>query len=91
MLLDRVVAGVTRRSETPLTPLAAAARPRSRVHRLAGAGCTPAVVRALAEHGASQSPWIHQAAAADLAAAGKHVVVATGTASGKSLAYQLPC
>jgi len=35
-------------------------------------------------------PWIHQATAADLAWSGQSVVVATGTASGKSLAYQLP-
>ena len=35
-------------------------------------------------------PWQHQAAAADAAHAGQHVVLATGTASGKSLAYQLP-
>ncbi len=32
----------------------------------------------------------HQAQAVDLATAGKNVVVATGTASGKSLCYQLP-
>lgn len=36
------------------------------------------------------SPWRHQAEAASLAWAGRQVVVATGTASGKSLAYQLP-
>ncbi|MEU5786115.1 DEAD/DEAH box helicase [Micromonospora purpureochromogenes] len=36
------------------------------------------------------APWRHQAEAAELAYAGQHVVVATGTASGKSLAYQLP-
>ncbi len=36
------------------------------------------------------APWAHQVEAADLARAGRHVVVATGTASGKSLAYQLP-
>lgn len=36
------------------------------------------------------SPWVHQAAAADAAHHGQHVVLATGTASGKSLAYQLP-
>ncbi len=36
------------------------------------------------------APWQHQAEAAERAYAGKHVVVATGTASGKSLAYQLP-
>ena len=34
--------------------------------------------------------YSHQAHAIDLARAGKHVVVATGTASGKSLAYHIP-
>ena len=34
--------------------------------------------------------WSHQAAAIDLVRAGRSVVVATGTASGKSLCYQLP-
>jgi DEAD/DEAH box helicase domain-containing protein len=43
----------------------------------------------LAERGVLQ-PFGHQVAAAELARAGSHVVVATGTASGKSLAYQLP-
>lgn len=37
-----------------------------------------------------QAPWEHQAAAAELVWQGRSVVVATGTASGKSLAYQLP-
>ncbi|WP_203417374.1 DEAD/DEAH box helicase, partial [Jiangella ureilytica] len=36
------------------------------------------------------SPWAHQAQAASLAWSGRHVVIATGTASGKSLAYHLP-
>ena len=36
------------------------------------------------------APWVHQVAVAELARGGRHVVVATGTASGKSLAYQLP-
>lgn len=36
------------------------------------------------------APWQHQAAVAELAWNGQHVVVATGTASGKSLAYHLP-
>jgi DEAD/DEAH box helicase domain-containing protein len=35
-------------------------------------------------------PYAHQAEAAELAHTGQHVVVATGTASGKSLAYLLP-
>jgi DEAD/DEAH box helicase domain-containing protein len=49
----------------------------------------PAVVRAFTERGIS-GPWSHQAEAANLAHDGRHVVVSTGTASGKSLAYQLP-
>src|ERR1700754_2575707 len=48
-----------------------------------------AVIRAFAERGI-EAPWSHQAQAAELAHAGRHVVVSTGTASGKSLAYQLP-
>ncbi|MET8147372.1 DEAD/DEAH box helicase [Actinoplanes sp. NPDC049668] len=36
------------------------------------------------------APWEHQAAAATLAHQGRHVVLATGTASGKSMAYQMP-
>jgi len=47
------------------------------------------VVAAFGARGVRQ-PWRHQAAAADAAHAGRHVVLATGTASGKSLAYQLP-
>ena len=37
-----------------------------------------------------REPYRHQVEAANAAHEGKHVVVATGTASGKSLAYQLP-
>lgn len=36
------------------------------------------------------APWRHQAHAASLAWSGRSVVIATGTASGKSLAYLLP-
>ena len=36
------------------------------------------------------APWSHQFEAANLAYDGRHVVLSTGTASGKSLAYQLP-
>lgn len=49
----------------------------------------PAVRDALTAQGIT-APWEHQAAAATLAREGTHVVLATGTASGKSLAYQLP-
>ena len=51
---------------------------------------TSPVVRSAFEARGISAPWLHQAAAADAAHAGRHVVLATGTASGKSLAYQLP-
>lgn len=37
-----------------------------------------------------REPWRHQVEGANAAHAGQHTVIATGTASGKSLAYQLP-
>ena len=49
----------------------------------------PSVVEAFRGRGIDQ-PWRHQAAAAEAAYAGQHVVLSTGTASGKSMAYQLP-
>ncbi|MFG1640670.1 DEAD/DEAH box helicase [Amycolatopsis sp. NPDC049252] len=49
----------------------------------------PAVVNALSDCGVP-APWAHQAEAASHAYEGRHVVISTGTASGKSLAYQLP-
>ncbi|MCA1981680.1 DEAD/DEAH box helicase [Nocardioides nematodiphilus] len=47
------------------------------------------VVSAFAAQGVT-APWRHQVVAAEAAHAGQHVVLATGTASGKSLGYQLP-
>lgn len=86
-LLERVLAG-TPPGERPLT---FSAELPARVARAADwpEWADPAVVRALRGAGIPQ-PWSHQAEAASIAAAGGHVVVATGTASGKSLAYQLP-
>lgn len=49
----------------------------------------PAAVGVFGERGIAR-PWRHQVEAADLAHDGQHVSVCTGTASGKSLAYQLP-
>ncbi|MBB2992134.1 DEAD/DEAH box helicase domain-containing protein [Mycolicibacterium iranicum] len=49
----------------------------------------PDVVQAFHDRGV-ESLWSHQLTAADLAHDGRHVVLSTGTASGKSLAYQLP-
>src|SRR6478735_9320224 len=47
------------------------------------------VVRAFHDRGIT-APWSHQFEAANLAHDGHHVVISTGTASGKSLAFQLP-
>ncbi|HKD97002.1 MAG TPA: DEAD/DEAH box helicase [Micromonosporaceae bacterium] len=53
-------------------------------------GWVPEALRdALGERGVT-APWTHQVAAAEAAWAGRHVVVSTGTGSGKSLAYQMP-
>jgi DEAD/DEAH box helicase domain-containing protein len=50
----------------------------------------PELLRSRLALGGVTAPWEHQAAAADLAWGGDSVVVSTGTASGKSLAYLLP-
>jgi DEAD/DEAH box helicase domain-containing protein len=50
---------------------------------------TEEVVAALGGRGIT-APWSHQVHAADLARSGQDVVISTGTASGKSLAFQLP-
>ncbi|MFJ5922390.1 DEAD/DEAH box helicase [Kitasatospora sp. NPDC092948] len=52
-------------------------------------GIRQEVVAAAAELGVLL-PWAHQAEAMDLAAAGRTTVIATGTASGKSLGYLAP-
>ena len=49
----------------------------------------PAVWSAFASGGIT-ALWAHQREAADAAHAGEHVVISTGTASGKSLGYLLP-
>jgi len=86
-LLDRVLAGVAT-GESPLR----------HVRELPERPATPVpwpdwvparLVESFAGCGVS-SPWAHQVEAAEHARAGRHVVIATGTASGKSLAYQAP-
>lgn len=49
----------------------------------------PEVVGALRGHGIA-TLWSHQVEAAELAHSGRDVVISTGTASGKSLAFQVP-
>jgi len=86
-LLDRVLAGVAP-GESPLTHVAQLpARPAEESDWPSWAH--PRAMAALRELGVRR-PWSHQVAAASLAHGGRHVVIATGTASGKSLAYQLP-
>ncbi|WP_137813851.1 DEAD/DEAH box helicase [Gandjariella thermophila] len=86
-LLDRVLAGVPE-GESPLTHVA------ELPERDAGTADWPEwapdpVVSAFRSVGVTR-PWQHQVAAASRAWSGQHVILATGTASGKSLAYQLP-
>ena len=86
-LLDRVLAGVPV-GESPLTHVTDLPRRVARVAQWpAWAG--DAVIDSLRAGGVLE-PWRHQVDAAELAWSGRDVVVATGTASGKSLAYQLP-
>ena len=62
---------------------------RNAVHEQWPAWAHPDLVAAYGKLGIHQ-PYRHQIRAADIAHGGGHVVIATGTASGKSLAYQLP-
>ena len=50
---------------------------------------SPAVVERMVESGMPE-PWSHQVRAANLAHGGNNVIIATGTASGKSLGFLLP-
>ncbi len=52
-------------------------------------GLAPALLKALQQRGICEL-YSHQARAFELASQGKHLVVATPTASGKSLCYNLP-
>ncbi|WP_083275999.1 DEAD/DEAH box helicase [Pseudonocardia sp. HH130630-07] len=72
-------------------PLRHVVRIPPRTGRVAGwPDWTPDELRAAWAGRGVERPWAHQAQAADLVRAGADVVVATGTASGKSLVYQLP-
>jgi DEAD/DEAH box helicase domain-containing protein len=86
-LLACAVSG-TNSSEDPLRHVADLA-PRHARSQTWPRWAEPDVVAAFVERGIAE-PWSHQVSAADLAHSGRHVVLSTGTASGKSLAYQLP-
>ena len=50
----------------------------------------PPLIAQLADEYGITRPYQHQSLTAALAHDGRHVIVATGTSSGKSLGYQLP-
>lgn len=62
---------------------------RDAVHGPWPAWVHPDVTGAYARLGVHE-PWLHQVQAATHAHEGRHTIISTGTASGKSLAYQLP-
>ena len=65
-------------------------RPGRRAREAGWPEWTDEEVVARLQHAGVESLWQHQAQAADLVWRGKDVALATGTASGKSLAYLLP-
>jgi DEAD/DEAH box helicase domain-containing protein len=87
-LLSCAVEGIATAEQNPLRHVADLPPRRGRPHAWPQ-WADPDVVRAFIDRGI-ETPWSHQHDAADLAHAGRHVVISTGTASGKSLAYQLP-
>ncbi|MDR7301710.1 DEAD/DEAH box helicase [Haloactinomyces albus] len=86
-LLDRVLAGVPT-GESPLRHVEHLPERPAR-HAPWPEWAADEVVVALRTRGAPL-PWTHQAEGAESIWAGTNTVIATGTASGKSLAYQLP-
>jgi DEAD/DEAH box helicase domain-containing protein len=95
--LDLIQAALSARAGAPVGyPIELAdLGPLAYVHRVPPRAARTAALRgplppAVAEHIGVDALWTHQAQAIDLARQGRSVVVATGTASGKSLCYQVP-
>ncbi|MBL3670273.1 DEAD/DEAH box helicase [Streptomyces sp. M2CJ-2] len=86
VLLSRLAAGPSRASRITHTEHLP---PRAGRHALWPDRIRPEVLAAVRAAGI-EHPWAHQARAAEHALDGESVVVATGTASGKSLAYLTP-
>ena len=86
-VLDRLLAG-TPPGESPCTHVEELAARTGDV--AAWPSWTPDVLRARFAAAGIDAPWRHQVEAAELVHGGESAVLATGTASGKSLAYQLP-
>ncbi|MBV2357893.1 DEAD/DEAH box helicase [Streptomyces sp. J2-1] len=85
-VLDRLTSGPGRSARVTHTEHLP---PRAGRHARWPDGIRPEVIAAVQACGIER-PWAHQAEAAGRALAGESVVVATGTASGKSLAYLVP-
>ncbi len=85
-VLDRLTASANRAARITHTEHLP---PREGRHALWPDRIRPEVINAIHQAGIDH-PWAHQAAAAEHALDGESVVIATGTASGKSLAYLAP-
>ncbi|MFJ2090880.1 DEAD/DEAH box helicase [Streptomyces sp. NPDC087901] len=86
VVLDRLAAGAGRSARITHTEHLP---PRTGTHAIWPDRIRPEVIAAIQKAGIDH-PWTHQAAAAEHALDGESVVIATGTASGKSLAYLAP-
>ncbi|MEU1122401.1 DEAD/DEAH box helicase [Streptomyces sp. NPDC005899] len=86
VVLDRLAAGAGRAARITHTEHLP---PRAGSHALWPDRIRPEVISAIGRAGIDH-PWTHQALAAEHALSGESVVIATGTASGKSLAYLAP-
>ncbi|MEU1483834.1 DEAD/DEAH box helicase [Streptomyces sp. NPDC005752] len=86
VVLDRLAAAAGRAARITHTEHLP---PRAGTHAIWPDRIRPEVVSAIGRAGIDH-PWTHQATAAEHALDGESVVIATGTASGKSLAYLAP-
>ncbi|MGW1839993.1 DEAD/DEAH box helicase [Streptomyces sp. NPDC002067] len=86
IILDRLARGATRAARITHTEHLP---PRPGSHADWPERIRPEVISALRDAGIER-PWTHQAVTAEHALNGTSVVIATGTASGKSLAYLTP-
>lgn len=85
-VLDRLTAGADRAARITHTEHLP---PRAGRHAVWPDRIRPEVINAIQLAGVDH-PWAHQATAAEHALDGESVVIATGTASGKSIAYLAP-
>ena len=86
---DSLLATVSARAGDPGLVHLERLPPREAVHARTERPIHPAVAARLRERGV-EDLWSHQARAIDLVRDGRSTVIATGTASGKSLCYQVP-